>query len=108
MRSNDKAQPVRLVANRAHHIRLHLELARRTLFFGIKNATGNHELDKVDTLQPGSIDLRKRLRDAICRNGNRTGHVASWYRYAHVGRKNARSLQLSRRGVITHARVEVT
>ena len=108
MRSNDKAQPVRLVANRAHHIRLHLELARRTLFFGIKDAAGNHELDKIDTLQPGSLNLRKRLWNATCRDGNRTGHVTSRHRYAHIGSKNARSLQLSRRGVITHARVEVT
>ena len=89
MRSNDKAQPVRLVANRAHHIRLHLELARRTLFLGIKDTAGNHELDEVDTLRFGNLDLRKRLRDAICRNGNRPGHVASRHRYAHIGSKNA-------------------
>ena len=33
--------------------------------------------------------------------------MASWHRDTHVGRKNARRLQLSCRSVVAHARVEV-
>ena len=78
-----------LVADRAYHLRRHLQLAGHALFFGVQNAAGDHELDEIDLFRPGLFQLRQGFGNIRRCHSHRTGHVSAGDRDSLIGGKNA-------------------
>ena len=82
---------MRIIANFPDHLGIHLHLTRCSLFLGIHNAAGDHQLDPIGTLTLQLIDMRLGFLDRIGNDRHRTGHVTARYRDTLIGSDDTRT-----------------